>query len=133
MMFRKLSEHRAARALILFFSLFILFHVAVLAGFVPMELVWGGRLKTREELVRFEVVSIVLNVLMLMAAMAKAKFLKQGSSPRWLMIIFWAMTTLFALNTLGNLLAESYVEKMVFTPVTLLLSVLSARLALRSS
>jgi hypothetical protein len=45
-------------------------------------------------------------------------------------LALWAMAALFLLNTLGNLLSTNEFEKLVFTPLTLLLSLFSFRLAL---
>ncbi len=42
----------------------------------------------------------------------------------------WVMVAIFGLNTIGNLFAESMLEKLVFTPVTAALAVLSLRLAI---
>ena len=45
-------------------------------------------------------------------------------------VILWFMSTIFILNTFGNLLAKSSIETMIFTPITLLLSVFCLYLAL---
>ncbi|MEN9442639.1 MAG: hypothetical protein RLZ33_2716 [Bacteroidota bacterium] len=42
---------------------------------------------------------------------------------------FWLFFVLFSLNTLGNLFAETLTETLIFTPLTILLAVLSLRLA----
>lgn len=47
-----------------------------------------------------------------------------------LTVAIWAFVGLFALNTAGNVFAKSTVERLAFTPVTLVLAVLCLRLAL---
>jgi hypothetical protein len=44
--------------------------------------------------------------------------------------IVWLMSCLFILNTLGNLIAKSSIETIVFTPITIMLSVFSFYLAI---
>lgn len=132
MKFRALiSEGAAVKGLIALFALILIFHAVVMAGFVPVEMVWGGRLKSREELLRFESISIVLNFVMLVICAVRWRHIQKQESPRWMVFLFWAMALLFAFNTLGNVFAETFWEKIIFTPLTLVLCVLCVRLALR--
>ncbi len=117
--------------LIALFSLIILFHFAVLVGQVPMDMVWGGRLKTQEELYVFEAVSILLNGLMLWATIIRMRHLQSTHLPTFMGVIFGLMFVLFFLNTIGNLMAFNNLETYIFTPITFLLSFLSLRLALQ--
>jgi hypothetical protein len=39
-------------------------------------------------------------------------------------ISFWIMAILFVLNTLGNIISKNKYEKIIFTPVTILLTLL---------
>lgn len=57
-----------ARVLVLLLSAVVIFHILVLIGVVPMEIIWGGRLKSQGEMIRFEVVSITLNLFMIFVA-----------------------------------------------------------------
>lgn len=112
-----------ARLLVALLTAVIVFHVLVLVGVVPPEIVWGGRLKSHEELIRFEVVSIALNLFMIFVAGHPAGFLRILNSKvvRWLLIL---MAVLFVLNTVGNLMAVDPLERWIFTPLTALLAVL---------
>lgn len=54
--------------------------------------------------------------------------------PAWMISFFlWAFVLLFVLNTFGNLLAESMFEKLVFTPLTLISSILLLRIVLEKN
>ena len=48
-------------------------------------------------------------------------------------VILWLMFLLFLLNTLGNIFSLNKFEQLTFTPVTLVLSLLSLRLALEKN
>ncbi len=127
---RLISVHTAARSVIIVLSLIIIFHLLVLAGIIPYKIVWGGRLENTTDMIRFEVVSIGLNLFMLAIVANKAGYLNWGKSKQWIRIGLWIMVVLFSINTLGNLVAINIWEKIIFTPLTLLLAFFSFRLAI---
>lgn len=101
-----------------------------MVGVVPFEIVWGGRLKDHSQMLSFETVSILINLLMLGFVCIHAGLIKISFNRTALKIILWAMAGIFAINTVGNLFSKNDFEKMMFTPLTLLLSVFFIRLAI---
>ena len=81
-------------------------------------------------MLQFESISIALNLTMLTLVAIKTGLLKINLKPNFLKVTFWLMAVLFALNTLGNLLAVNTLETLIFTPLTFILAVFSFRLAL---
>ncbi|MGV3656675.1 MAG: hypothetical protein ACO1NX_01930 [Chitinophagaceae bacterium] len=120
----------AAYSFIFILVLVIVFHVLVLANVIPYQIVWGGRIGNRSELILFEVASITINLLMLSVILLKVKIIKWRVPPKLVTVALWVMFAIFVLNTLGNLLSINSFEKWVFTPMTLLLALLSLKLAL---
>ena len=118
----------AARLLLVLFGLAFLFQVAVLAGLIPTEMVWGGRLRNAEERTVGALVSgsvLLFAMALVRVRMGKTSKRLQGLG-RWGM---WVMAVLFALNTVGNVFALDAREALIFTPVTLVLALLCWRLA----
>jgi hypothetical protein len=113
------------------FSLSILFHLLVIIGIVPGNIVWGGRATNADELMRLEIFSISLNAVFLVFTLILNGNIKVRMKPLFAKILLWLMSILFILNTIGNLLAKSSIETIIFTPVTLLSSVFCLYLALR--
>ena len=118
------------------FGIFVLFHLSVILGilvfdYVPIDLLWGGRMETREQLLNFEVISLGMMVLCLLIVLIRTGRIRipalLGASKAGLWILF----ILFMLKTVGNLLAETTFEKS-FAVFTALFSVLCLRLALES-
>lgn len=103
----------------------------VVTSVIPFEIVWGGRLKSREEMIPFEITSIALNLVMLGIVMMQAGLLKVNVKPVVLRIAFWCMFVLFSINTVGNIFSSNELERLIFTPLTLLLAVFSFRLAIK--
>ncbi|GAA4362879.1 hypothetical protein GCM10023185_31160 [Hymenobacter saemangeumensis] len=119
----------AALAMLFILALVVLFHLLIVAGIIPYTIVWGGRLKTQEQMLRFETVSIALNLLMLAVVAVKAGLLKVRLSPAVVQAALWMMFGLFLMNTIGNLFSTNELERMVFTPLTLWLALFSLQLA----
>lgn len=128
-----LSVRSSLRSLILLLSLFIAFHLLVITGVIPFHIVWGGRLKTQSDMLRMESISILINFIMLSAAILRLRYFMDQRPPMLLRIVFWLMFFLFSLNTLGNLMAESLFEKALFTPITLILALLCLRIVMDKS
>jgi hypothetical protein len=128
-----ISERFAIYGLLISLSVIIGFHVLVVVGIVPFQVVWGGRLENFSQMLSFEVVSISLNLLMITIVALYANFLKWRVNQLAIRIGLWAMVVLFFVNTAGNLFSISELEKLIFTPVTLLLSLFSLRLAITKS
>ena len=125
-----LSEKTAAYGILLILSCMILFHLLVMAGVIPYEIVWGGRLQNSSEMLRFEAISILSLLAMLFVAAVKAGLIRIPTKPVLLKVALWVMAVLFLLNTLGNLQAVTDTEKWLFTPLTFLLFLLCLRLAI---
>jgi len=128
---RTLIPFRTAVAtMLVVFSLFLIFHVLVIAGVVPQEIVWGGRMSTRAELVQFEIVSIATLPLSAVAVYAYGRRRQAGQRAIVLRILMWILVALFVLNTIGNIFAQTDFERYAFTPVTVILALLALRLAI---
>jgi len=109
--------------LIAFCSLALAFHFLILLKVIPYENTWGGKLKSDQEMYFFELLSIAINIFFLYALLQKANYVKPVFGVKTLSIIFWIFFGLFALNTIGNLFAETILEKS-FSFITLLNAVL---------
>ncbi|RYD56281.1 MAG: hypothetical protein EOP56_13185 [Sphingobacteriales bacterium] len=125
-----ISERLAIHTIITILSLVIIFHILVLTGVIPYNIVWGGRLQTKEQMVKFETMSILINIFMIAIVAVHAGYLQLPVNRTVIRIILWLLAGLFAMNTIGNLLSTNSFEMLVFTPVTLVLSLLFIRLVI---
>lgn len=89
-------------------------------------------MKTHNDILVMEGVSIGINLLLLGIVFLRFKIRNNDTIVQKLRIAFWLFFGLFSLNTLGNLFAETLTETLIFTPLTILLAVLSLRLALKA-
>jgi len=131
---RLISFRTAAVTLLVLFALAFLFQITVLAGLIPTEMVWGGRLANAQERTVGALVSLTILLLMIGVVLLRMGRLGFGANGElWRRVgqtSMWVIAVLFALNTLGNLLAMDLRETLIFTPVTLVAALLAWRVAL---
>ena len=109
----------------------IFFHLAVMAGLVPTEIIWGGRAaETGLSLMTLEAIALSIISVFILFVLAKRRNLRTGNNSGLINFGMWLIFALFALNTLGNLAALSSTETLLFTPVTIILALCGLRLAL---
>jgi hypothetical protein len=94
----------------------------------PIKLLWGGKIKTIDELLKFEIISLVVSIFCLIIVLVRSQSLISIFID-FSRVTLWLLFFLFILNTIGNLIAESIFEKF-FALVTLILSILCLRMAL---
>ena len=102
----------------------LLLHALIFFEIIPFDKVWAGQLKTVEEMRTFELFSIVINAFMLSIIYIKLRFLKTNRSNRIIDYFIWLFALFFALNTIGNLFANSALELIVGSLTTFTVSLL---------
>lgn len=108
------------------------FHVLVMAGALPGDMVWGGRAAvSQSDLLLMEAIALIVTLLFMLVIAMKAGYLLSGKLPRTVNAAVWVIAVYFTLNIIGNLTSPSLVEKLIFTPVAVALAVLSFMLALK--
>ena len=89
----------------------VLFHLSVLVKLIPYDKTWGGRLQNDSEMYVFETISILINLFLGFVLLMKGDYIKSHLRHKTIDIILWVFIALFALNTVGNLFAETNFEK----------------------
>jgi uncharacterized membrane protein YjjP (DUF1212 family) len=81
-------------------------------------------------MISFEIISILINGIMLAVVAIYTRHLNVKINPKIIKAALWIMVGIFLLNTIGNLFSKNEWEKIIFTPITLLLAIFSLRLAM---
>jgi hypothetical protein len=103
--------------------LVILFHFFIIAKLIPYSIAWGGRLENDSQMYVFEVISILINSLLITFLLLKNNSIKHSFSQKSVNIVLWIFMILFLLNTVGNLFAKTTFEK-YFALVTFIFALL---------
>jgi len=98
----------------------LVFHFGIFFKLIPYEIVWGGRLQNDQEMFVFESISIILNLVLGLLLLVKARKISVKISHKFINAGLWVYFGLFVLNTFGNVLAETTFEKF-FAIITILL------------
>jgi hypothetical protein len=80
----------------------------------------------------FEAVSIIINLIIIIAIGMRGGYINQFLSKRIISFVLWVLVIVFSLNTLGNVFAESTLEAVLFTPLTLMSAILCYRMAIEN-
>jgi hypothetical protein len=134
----KIMSFKLATQISLFlFGLFILFHLSIIIGivafnFVPVDFLWGGRMETKEQLLGFEFISLIVMALCFLIVLIRSEKVKLQKLMRAAVIAIWILFILFFLNTIGNFFAKTTFERFLGIP-TGILAILCLRLALEKN
>lgn len=126
----RLDKRLVAIITLALLALTTVFHMLVITGIIPYSIVWGGRLTDMSQVIVFEAVSLLINLIIGYIVLVRGGYIAT-SRPRVIQAGIWIVCFLFILNTVGNLFSASSLERAIFTPLTLLLALLTYRLALR--
>ncbi len=93
----------------------LVFHVLVLAGVAPYEIVWGSMIKGRDQIFVPETIAVLLT-----AAFAFVESAASGLIPvkgKLWSVLAWCVFGYIALNVAGNLASPNMTEKILFTVI----------------
>lgn len=103
----KLSQN-IALIIIVFYCIF---HVLVLFQIIPYNLVWGGKIKSISEMYILEGVALLIILFIGAVLSMKSRLVKPIFTAKTIKRILLIFAVFFILNTIGNLLAETIIEK----------------------
>ncbi|MCM3788963.1 hypothetical protein M3221_11150 [Domibacillus indicus] len=105
-------------------------HILIVLNILPYDFVWGGRLKSQEDLIIFEAISILVQTVFILIVAMKLGYFLKGRFKRTVNVGLWTMFGIMVLNSVGNTASNSDLEKLLMTPLTVLLALLVLRLAI---
>lgn len=129
-MSRFISPAASGRLLIAALSVMLAVHLLIVFQVLPYEFVWGGQIKDSASLLVFEGIAIVTTLVFIAVTALKAGLIRVPGVGKVIVSAgMWIMFGYLALNTVGNLASGVTLEKLLFTPVTVVLALLAYRLA----
>jgi len=126
---RLITAKLAGNILLASLGLLLVFHVLVLLGIVPADIMWGGQ-ATSANLITLEMVALIVTLFFGFIITAKTGYINVGIFAVVVNILVWVVFLFLILNTLGNLASGVSAENFIFAPITLVLAFCALRLAL---
>lgn len=107
----------------LFFIITIIMQLLLAMGVLPITMAWGG---TQTVLTpKLQIASILASIILVFFAIIirrRAGISGNGVSSRLNHILSWGISAYFMLNTMGNLISTSILERIVFGPISFFLA-----------
>lgn len=116
--------HLTANIATFLFVVVIVLQILLAAGIFPISMAWGGR--QSQLTVSLRIASIIAAVLLgvfIYVIRYRAGLVGNVPIPVIIKVVAWMITAFMAFNTLGNITSLSTNEKLIFGPVTFMLSV----------
>jgi hypothetical protein len=101
----------------------IVLQILLAVGILPVSMAWGGRQSKLTASLRISsIIAAILLGMFIFVIRYRAGLVGNGPIPAVIMVVSWIITAFMAFNTLGNLASLSTKEKVVFGPITSLLT-----------
>jgi hypothetical protein len=108
----------------LLFVVVIVLQILLAVGILPISMAWGGRQSQLTSTLRIaSILSAVLLGVFIYVIRYRAGLVGNFPIPVFIKVVSWVITAFMAFNTLGNLTSLSTNEKLLFGPVTLILTI----------
>ncbi len=128
-MIKKIKIEFAVNTILILAALIFVFHMLIISGAIPYQYVWGGRLESNDQMIKFESISMIINLFVIFIVAIKGSYIRPYLSTKVVKFFLWIFSILFILNTIGNLLSLNSLETIIATPITFLLALMFLRLA----
>ena len=126
-----ISVKFAGNIILTILSLMVIMHLLILFKILPSDFIWGGQIdNAQSNLYVLEMIAVGVTLVFIFLTSAKTGYIKITKFKILITIGTWLMFIYFLLNILGNLTSTTTLEKIIFTPVSIVLALLSLRLAL---
>ena len=120
----------ACDLLISLLIILLIFHLLVLLKVIPYDIIWGGQITDSFSLIIYEGIAIFLTIIFILIIALKAGYIIAGRLSKVINITAWLVFGYFLFNTIGNLTSAVNTEKLIFTPVTMIMTILAFRVAI---
>jgi hypothetical protein len=105
------------------FVLVIVLQIMLSVGILPVSMAWGGRQSKLTASLRISsIIAAILLGAFIFVIRYRSGLVDNMPIPVVIIVVSWIITAFMAFNTLGNLASKSTKEKVVFGPITSLLT-----------
>jgi hypothetical protein len=116
--------HTTANIATFMFVVVIVLQILLAAGILPISMAWGGRQSQLTASLRIaSIIAAVLLGAFIYVIRYRAGLVSNVPIPVIIKVVSWIITAFMAFNTLGNITSLSINEKLLFGPVTFILTV----------
>jgi len=116
--------HLSANIATFLFVVVIVLQILLAVGILPISMAWGGRQSQLTTSLRIaSIIAAVLLGVFIYVIRYRAGLVGNVPIPVIIKVASWIITAFMAFNTLGNITSLSINEKLLFSPITFILTV----------
>jgi hypothetical protein len=113
----------AANVATILFIVIIILQLLLALGILPISMAWGGTQDTLTPTLRIASLgAVVILAFFAYVIRRRAGLIGGDTVPTIIKILSWLITAFMVLNTVGNLASQSSGERVLFTPLSLILA-----------
>lgn len=90
---------------------YCLLHLLIILQIIPLNIVWGGKIESIDTIYVLEGVALIVMLFLGVVILMKNRIIKPFFTDKVIKRILLFFAAFFMLNTVGNLLAETVIEK----------------------
>ncbi len=106
------------------FVFFIGFQLLLAAGLLPVSMAWGGRQTELTPVLRLaSIAAVILLGVFIYIIRYRAGLIGSVPAPTAIRVLAWVVAGYMALNTVGNFASVNSIEKLLFGPMTIIITI----------
>lgn len=111
-------------------AIMIIIHLLITINILPPNIVWGGSITNRNELIKMEIIAITILFMFITIELIRSEIIQIKKYKIIQIILSWLIFIYLILNTIGNILSSTNIEKILFSLTTFILAILSLRISI---
>jgi len=128
---RKLPIGLAIKSILFITTVILFFHAMVIMEVIPYKYVWGGRLKSVEQMYIFQGYSVFWNVLILIVVLIRGEYIQPHMPISTTKGFSWIFFAILIINTIVNLADLDSLQSKICPAITFILAILFLRVAIK--
>jgi hypothetical protein len=117
--------------LLILLVLLTVFHLLILSGVIPPDIVWGGQAKNPSaDITAMETVAVIVTLIFIGIVLLKMGYVKLKKFTVGVKIGSWIVFGYLVFNTFTNFASAAAIETAIFAPVTAIMAFCALRVAL---
>jgi len=106
------------------FVFFIGFQLLLAVGLLPISMAWGGRQTELTPALRLaSIAAVILLGVFIYIIRYRAGLIGSVPAPTAIRVLAWVVAGYMALNTVGNFASVNSIEKLLFGPMTIIITI----------
>lgn len=124
----KINSRGIGNVLLIALLVLLIIHILVLFGVVSPDIIWDTTITDKASVVISEWIAIFFILLFIFGILLKLNYLPMKGLRKSADSILWIMSLYYLLNIIGNFMSDNPIEKLVYAPLTLIMTLMALRL-----